>query len=188
VAAPGGIGLDVVLGGDRLIGLGALLRGLVELVDVRRVLVLRVAVGAWSSPSGSASVAGSAAAVAVAASASATTPASSSTVGSGARLTPASSICATSSTSTSSRAAPSDCLSVSPSDSMTRQNGQPTAIWSAPVAMASSVRLTLMREPIVSSIHMRAPPAPQQKDFSLLRGISVNSAPGMTLSSSRGGS
>jgi len=29
-----------------------------------------------------------------------------------------------------------------------RQNGQPTAIWSAPVATASLVRLTLIRSPI----------------------------------------
>ena len=71
---------------------------------------------------------------------------------------------------------------------MTRQNGQPTAIWSAPVATASWVRFTLIREPRFSSIHMRAPPAPQQKERSELRGISANFAPGMTLSSSRGAS
>ena len=71
---------------------------------------------------------------------------------------------------------------------MTRQNGQPVAILSAPVATASTVRFTLMREPMLSSIHMRAPPAPQQKEVSLLRGISVNVAPGMISSSSRGAS
>ena len=70
---------------------------------------------------------------------------------------------------------------VSPSESITRQNGQPTAIWSAPVATASLVRFTLIRSPMVSSIHIRAPPAPQQKDRSELRGISTTrrrAAPG----------
>ena len=102
------------------------------------------------------------------------------------RRTAARSICATSTTSTSSRA-PSDCFWVSPSESMTRQNGQPIAIRSAPVAMASSVRLRLMRVPSFSSIHIRAPPAPQQKDFSPCRGISRSSTPGSAPSSSRGG-
>jgi hypothetical protein len=102
-------------------------------------------------------------------------------------LTDASSICATSRTSTSSRALPAACSAVSPSASITRQKGQPTAIWSAPVATASLVRLLLMRSPMFSSIHMRAPPAPQQKDFSELRSISLNSAPGRISSSSRGG-
>ncbi len=103
------------------------------------------------------------------------------------RLTAASSICATSRTSTSSRASPLPCSSVRPSESITRQKGQPTAIWSAPVPTASVVRLTLIRSPMRSSIHMRAPPAPQQKERSLLRSISVNSVDGITDSSSRGG-
>ena len=64
---------------------------------------------------------------------------------------------------------------------MTRQNGQPTAIWSAPVPTASAVRFSLIREPMVSSIHIRAPPAPQQKDRSALRSISTYSAPGQHL-------
>ena len=102
-------------------------------------------------------------------------------------LTEASSIWATSRTSTSSRAEPSDCFIVRPSESITRQKGQPTAIWSAPVSMASWVRLRLIRSPMFSSIHIRAPPAPQQKERSELRGISVSSASGMTSSSSRGG-
>ena len=102
-------------------------------------------------------------------------------------LTEASNICATSSTSTSSRAPPLACSEVSPSESITRQNGQPTAIWSAPVATASWVRLMLIRSPMFSSIHMRAPPAPQQKDFSELRGISLTSAPGRICNNSRGG-
>ena len=102
-------------------------------------------------------------------------------------FTDASSICATSRTSTSSRASPLLCSVVSPSESITRQNGQPTAIWSAPVATASLVRFVLIRSPIVSSIHIRAPPAPQQKERSLLRGISTKFASGITSSSSRGG-
>ena len=76
---------------------------------------------------------------------------------------------------------------MSPSESITRQNGQPTAIWSAPVPTASLVRFTLIRSPMFSSIHIRAPPAPQQKDRSELRSISTYSAPGSTWSSSRGG-
>jgi hypothetical protein len=69
---------------------------------------------------------------------------------------------------------------VRPSDSITRQNGQPTAIWSAPVATASRVRFSLIRDPMVSSIHIRAPPAPQQKDRSPERSISTYEAPGKT--------
>ena len=102
-------------------------------------------------------------------------------------LTDASSIWATSRTSTSARAEPLSWASVRPSASITRQNGQPTAIWSAPVATASFVRLTLIRSPMVSSIHIRAPPAPQQNDRSPLRSISASSAPGMICSRSRGG-
>ena len=53
--------------------------------------------------------------------------------------------------------------------------------------IASVARVVLMRVPIDSSIHMRAPPAPQQKDFSRLRGISATVTPGRAPSSSRGG-
>ena len=60
-------------------------------------------------------------------------------------FTEASSICATSRTSTSSRASPLACCAVRPSESITRQNGQPTAIWSAPVPTASAVRFSLIR-------------------------------------------
>ena len=52
---------------------------------------------------------------------------------------------------------------------------------------ASVVRLTLIRSPMFSSIHIRAPPAPQQKERSALRSISTYDAPGSTWSSSRGG-
>ena len=110
----------------------------------------------------------------------------SSSTASSERRTAASSICATSTTSMSSLA-PSDCLAVRPSESMTRQNGHPTAMRSAPVAMASSVRLTLIRVPSFSSIHMRAPPAPQQNEVMPERGISRSSTPGSDPMSSRGG-
>jgi len=52
------------------------------------------------------------------------------------------------------------------------------AMASAPMATASAVRLPLMRVPIFSSIHIHAPSAPQQKERSLLRGISRSSTPG----------
>ena len=82
---------------------------------------------------------------------------------------------------------PSACLARKPSEIITRQNGQPMAIRSAPVAMASSVRFMLIRVPSFSSIHMRAPPAPQQKEVSRLRSISRSSTPGSAPISSRGG-
>ena len=72
---------------------------------------------------------------------------------------------------------------LTPSDIIVLQNGQPMAMADAPVATASSVRLTLMRWPMVSSIHMRAPPAPQQKPVFLLRGISTRFAPDAPISS-----
>jgi hypothetical protein len=98
--------------------------------------------------------------------------------GGGSRRTAASSICATSTTSTLSGAEPAACWDVRASDSITRQNGQATAIWSAPVATASSVRLPLILVPSFSSIHIRAPPAPQQNERLPCRGISVSVTPG----------
>ena len=59
--------------------------------------------------------------------------------------------------------APSACTADTPSLSMIRQNGQRDGDRQAPVASASSMRSMLIRLPIRSSIHMRAPPAPQQK-------------------------
>ena len=47
-----------------------------------------------------------------------------------------------------------------PSEVITRQKGQATANSVAPVLIASSTRLMLMRVPIFSSIHIRPPPAP----------------------------
>ena len=67
------------------------------------------------------------------------------------------------------------------------QNGHAAVTRSGASASASSVRLMLMRVPRFSSIHIRAPPAPQQNDRSRLRGISVSVSPGMAPSSSRGG-
>ena len=69
---------------------------------------------------------------------------------------------------------------------MTRQNGQPVTMVSAPVARASSVRSRLIRFPIFSSIHIRAPPAPQHNDRAVFRGISVSVTPDASISS-RGG-
>ena len=56
------------------------------------------------------------------------------------------------------------------------------------MATASFVRVSLMRVPRFSSIHIRPPPAPQQKERSELRGISVKVVSGIAPSSSRGGS
>lgn len=65
--------------------------------------------------------------------------------------------------------------SATPSRSIVEQNGQPTATVFAPVATASSARSRLTRLPSGSSSHILEPPAPQQKDCSALRGISVTS-------------
>ncbi len=103
------------------------------------------------------------------------------------RLTEESSSWATSTTSTSSLAAPSLWREVTPSLSMTRQNGQPVAILAGAVPSASSTRSTLMRLPMRSSIHIRAPPAPQHIERSPCRGISRMVAPEAP-TSSRGAS
>jgi hypothetical protein len=58
---------------------------------------------------------------------------------------------------------------VTPSVIIVMQNGHAVAIASAPVASSSSVRSTLMRFPVSSSIHMRPPPAPQHSPRLLLR-------------------
>ena len=96
-------------------------------------------------------------------------------------------ICATSRTSISSRASP-DCLrAVTASESMVMQNGQAVDTMSGSSSRASSTRSTLIRLPIRSSIHIRAPPAPQQKPRSLQRCISSVLIPGTPASTSRGG-
>ena len=47
----------------------------------------------------------------------------------------------------------------------------------APVEIASAARSSLTFVPIDSSIHMRAPPAPQHMPLVPLRGISTTSMP-----------
>jgi hypothetical protein len=70
---------------------------------------------------------------------------------------------------------------------MTMQYGQAVETTSGSSASASSIRSTLIRLPIFSSIHIRAPPAPQQKPRSLHRCISCWRRPGRLESTSRGG-
>ncbi len=69
---------------------------------------------------------------------------------------------------------------------MTRQKGQAVETVSGSVVSASSTRSVLMRLPMRSSIHMRAPPAPQQKPRSLQRCISWVWTPGTLAMMSRG--
>jgi hypothetical protein len=71
---------------------------------------------------------------------------------------------------------------------MIMQKGQAVDTTSAPVPRASSVRSMLIRLPMLSSSHIRAPPAPQQKPFSRQRPISTCSAPGMASMTDRGSS
>ncbi|PQM46285.1 hypothetical protein C1Y40_03551 [Mycobacterium talmoniae] len=68
---------------------------------------------------------------------------------------------------------------------ITRQNGQAVAMVVALVANASSTRSWLTRLPMCSSIHIRAPPAPQHSPRSACRGISTRLAP-EAFTSSRG--
>ena len=70
-----------------------------------------------------------------------------------------------------------------PSSSITVQNGQATASVSAPVSAASRARSSLI-SPARSSIHMCAPPAPQQNVRLPLRSISIGCPTAAT--SSRG--
>src|SRR5205814_1023279 len=94
----------------------------------------------------------------------------------------------TSVTRTLSAAASCCFRTATPSVSMTMQYGHAAVTSSAPVRSASSVRVSLMRVPIRSSIHMRAPPAPQQNEVVRLRGISVSRTPGTLPRISLGGS
>ncbi|CAM5340690.1 hypothetical protein SALBM311S_09660 [Streptomyces alboniger] len=86
-----------------------------------------------------------------------------------------------------SLALPSFFLPFTESVSMTRQNGQAVETMSGFSDSASSTRSLLMRLPIRSSIHIRAPPAPQQKPRSLCRCISSLRRPGTPAMISRGG-
>src|ERR1700709_710161 len=78
------------------------------------------------------------------------------------------------STSSVETSTPRNCLPTerTPSSSITVQNGHATASVSAPVSAASRTRSSLMGVPR-SSIHMCAPPAPQQNVCLPLRFISV---------------
>ena len=67
------------------------------------------------------------------------------------------------------------------------QKGQAVEMMSGSRPRASSVRSTLICLPIFSSIHIRAPPAPQQKPRSLQRGISWADRPWIAARTSRGG-
>ena len=77
---------------------------------------------------------------------------------------------------------PSPRLTASPGRTGRRSRPRPGSSESA-----SSTRSTLIRLPIRSSIHMRAPPAPQQNPRSLQRCISSVRSPGTEASTSRGG-
>src|SRR5579875_1467105 len=94
---------------------------------------------------------------------------------------------ATSTTSSDSGASPEPFLALTASPSMTRQYGQPVEIVSGLVDRASSMRSVLIRLPIRSSIHIRAPPAPQQNPRSLHLCISSARMPGTRSMISRGG-
>ncbi len=77
----------------------------------------------------------------------------------------------------------------SPSPIMVWQKGQPVATTEAPVFTSWSVRRLLTRSvPCCSSIHICAPPAPQQRPFSRLHSASTSSTPRMRFSTSRGAS
>ena len=84
-------------------------------------------------------------------------------------------------------ASPELFFALTASPSITRQYGQAVEIVSGDSARASSMRSVLIRLPMRSSIHIRAPPAPQQKPRDLHRCISVACTPGTASRISRGG-
>src|SRR5699024_6056666 len=75
-----------------------------------------------------------------------------------------------------------------PSLNIVRQNGQALEIIVGSTYISWYVRATFTRAPVVSSVHMRPPPAPQHIPFSLLRFISTSSRPGIDFKISLGGS
>ena len=89
-------------------------------------------------------------------------------------------------TSSDSFASPELFLELIASPSMTMQYGHPVEIVSGSVPSASSIRSVLIRLPIRSSIHILAPPAPQQNPRSLHRCISWACTPGPCAMISRG--
>jgi hypothetical protein len=69
------------------------------------------------------------------------------------------------------------------------QKGQAEAIVFGLVSMSWSVRLTFTRSLFCSSIHICAPPAPQQRpDFLFQPSTSTSSTPGMLVRMLRGDS
>ena len=80
-------------------------------------------------------------------------------------------------------------LLLMPSVSIVMQNGHALAMVLAPVSRSWSVRFTFTRSAFCSSIHICAPPAPQQRPRCLVQySGSTSSTPGMRLRISRGGS
>src|SRR5699024_5067012 len=75
-----------------------------------------------------------------------------------------------------------------PSLNIVRQNGQALEIIVGSVSNNCSVRATLIRFPVVSSVHIKPPPAPQHIPLSLFRSGSTNVNPGMAFKISLGGS
>src|ERR1019366_7169389 len=80
-------------------------------------------------------------------------------------------------------------LLLMPSVSIVMQNGQALATVFAPVSRSCSVRFTFTRSLFCSSIHICAPPAPQQSPRCLVQySGSTSSTPGIRRRISRGGS
>src|SRR5699024_10830248 len=93
----------------------------------------------------------------------------------------------TSTTLRESAASPEDFFSLIAAPNMTLQNVHAVQAVLGLVVSSSYTRSVLMRLPFRSSIHMRAPPAPQQKPRSLWRCISLVLTPGTLAMMSRGG-
>ena len=93
----------------------------------------------------------------------------------------------TSITSRDCLAWPAAFLALTASPSMTMQYGQAVEMVSGSRARASSMRSSLIRLPVLSSSHMRAPPAPQQNPLPLHRCISSAWVPGTASMMARGG-
>lgn len=77
----------------------------------------------------------------------------------------------------SSTLTPSLFASFNPSSNMVMQYGQLTQMVSGFSSSASLTLVRLIRSPMCSSIHIRPPPAPQQKELFRLRSISAGACP-----------
>src|SRR5699024_979037 len=75
-----------------------------------------------------------------------------------------------------------------PSLNIVRQNGQALEIIVGSASSSCSVLATLIRFPVVSSVHMSPPPAPQHIPFSRVRSGSTKVNPGIAFKISLGGS